>query len=207
LGPGSTIRPASTSPLQVTLDARLDPEAEPVGRTHPLVAGVADEVLSRAFAAEPDHPFARAGATFTNAVDRRTALLLLRIRYQLREETGGATQVESFAEGIVLAACRREDGPPRWLEPIDHAGRALADRAEPRANMEQPEKREHVAWALDFLDSGPWFRPVIEHRVGALANAHARLRRLTKAPLLEIQAHEPPDIMGCFVLVPIGRAG
>jgi hypothetical protein len=46
---------------------------------------------------------------------------------------------------------------------------------------------------------------VIEHRVAALADAHARLRRLTKAPKLEIHPHEPPDIMGCFVLVPTGR--
>src|SRR5690606_28008240 len=40
-------------PLRITLDARLDPDAEPVGRTHPVVAAVADEVLSRAFAPEP----------------------------------------------------------------------------------------------------------------------------------------------------------
>jgi hypothetical protein len=193
-------------PLRVTLDARLDPEAEPVGRTHPLVAAVADEVLSRAFATEPDAGFARAGAIFTDAVELRTILLLLRIRYLLREETGGPEPVESFAEEIVLAACRRGNGGQRWLEPIDRAGRALADRAEPTANMQQPEKTEHLAWALEFLGSADrWYRPVIEHRVAALADAHARLRRLTKAPKLEIHPHEPPDIMGCFVLVPTGR--
>jgi hypothetical protein len=164
-------------------------------------------VLSRAFAAELDPGFARAGAIFTNTVDRRTILLLLRIRYLLREETGAAEPVENFAEEIVLAACRREDGQLRWLEPIDRAGRELADRAEPRANMEQPEKREHVAWALDVLDSGSSLRRVIEHRIAALADAHARLRKVTKAPRLKIHAHEPPDVMGCFVLVPRGRAG
>jgi superfamily II DNA or RNA helicase len=195
-------------PLRITLDARLDPDAEPVGRTHPVVAAVADEVLSRAFAAEPDYGVARAGAIFTGAVDRRTALLLLRIRYLLREETGGAEPVESFAEEIVLAACRHEDGRLRWLEPIDRAGRELANRAEPVANMPPPEKREHLAWALDLVDSSDtWYRPVIEHRIAALADAHARLRRLTKAPRLEIHAHEPPDVMGCFVLVPTGRTG
>jgi hypothetical protein len=195
-------------PLKITLDARLDPGAEPIGRTHPLVAAVADEVLSRAFAPEPSPGFARAGAIFTNAVDRRTILLLLRIRYLLREETGGAEPVESFAEEIVLAACQRGDGQVRWLEPIDRAGRELAERAEPTANMPQPEKTEHLAWALDVLDpSKPWYQPVIEHRVAALADAHARLRRLIKAPRLEIKPHEPPDVMGCFVLVPTGRTG
>ena len=71
--------------------------------------------------------------------------------------------------------------------------------------MPQPEKRDHVAWVLELLESGPWYRPVIEHRVAALADAHARLRKLTKAPRLEIHAHEPPDVMGCFVLLPTGR--
>ena len=195
-------------PLEITLDARLAPDAEPVGRTHPLVAAVADEVLSRAFAAEVDQAFARAGAIYTDAVDLRTILLLLRIRYLLREQIqAGAEPVESFAEEIVLAACRREDGALRWLEPLDRAGRALADRAQPTANMLQPEKRDHLAWALGFLESnGTWFRPVVDHRVAALVDAHQRLRKLSRAPKLEIHPHEPPDIMGCFVLVPTGRA-
>lgn len=195
-------------PLTVTVDGRLDPDAEPIGRTHPLVAAVADDVLGRAFATESDPGFARAGAIFTDAVDLRTILLLLRIRYHLREETGGPEPVPSFAEEIVLAACQHDNGRLRWLEPIDRAGRDLADRAQPTANMQQPEKTDHLTWALDFLDAtGPWYRPVLDHRIAALADAHARLRRLTKAPRLEIHAHEPPDIMGCFVLVPVRRTG
>ena len=113
----------------------------------------------------------------------------MRIRYLLREQIqAGAEPVESFAEEIVLAACQREDGGLRWLEPIDRAGRALADRAQPTANMSQPEKREQLAWALDFLESnGTWYRPVVDHRVAALVDAHQRLRKLTRAP----QARDP----------------
>lgn len=194
-------------PIRVTLDGRLDPDALVLGRTHPLVETVADEVLGRAFAPEPDDLFSRAGAMFTNAVSLRTILLLLRIRYCLREQAGAAAEpINLFAEEIVLAACRRDDGHLRWLEPLERVGRELADQAEPAANMAQPERVEHVAWALDFLKAqGEWWRAVIEHRVAALADAHARLRKLTQTPKLEITAHEPPDIMGCFVLVPSGR--
>jgi hypothetical protein len=39
-------------------------------------------------------------------------------------------------------------------------------------------------------------------RVAALQAAHARLRKLTKAPRLKVSPHEPPDILGCFVLLP-----
>jgi superfamily II DNA or RNA helicase len=196
-------------PVRITLDGRLDPKALVLGRTHPLVETVADDVLGRAFAPEPGDVFSRAGAMYTNAVSLRTILLLLRIRYLLREQAHAeAEPINLFAEEVVLAACRRDDGRLRWLESLDRAGRELADKAEPAANMAQGERVEHVAWALDFPKAQhDWWREVVDHRVEALEDAHARLRKLTKAPQLEITAHEPPDVMGCFVLVPTGRTG
>jgi hypothetical protein len=38
--------------------------------------------------------------------------------------------------------------------------------------------------------------------VAALVESHARLRTHTGAPSLEVLPHEPPDVMGCYVLVP-----
>jgi hypothetical protein len=127
-------------PLRVTLDARLDPEAEPVGRTHPLVAAVADEVLSRAFATEPDAGFARAGAIFTDAVELRTILLLLRIRYLLREETGGPRAGRELRRGD---RARRLPARERRaaLAGADRPGRARARRSG-RADREHAAARE-----------------------------------------------------------------
>ena len=151
-----------------------------VGRTHPLVAAVADEVLSRAFAAEADQAFARAGAIYTNAVDLRTILLLLRIRYLLREQIQADTEpVESFAEEIVLAACQRDDGGLRWLEPIDRAGRALADaRSRPRTCHRRKSGISSPGRWISSNSDRAWFRPVVDHRVAALVEAHQRLRKL-----------------------------
>lgn len=58
-------------------------------------------MLGQAFLPEGDERLARAGALFTDAVSKWTALMLLRFRYRLVEAT------EEFPEEIVLAAFER----------------------------------------------------------------------------------------------------
>jgi superfamily II DNA or RNA helicase len=185
-------------PIDVTFDRQKDQYALYLGRTQPLVARVCDAVLGQAFALGTDDRFARAGAMFTDAVSRWTGLALLRFRYRLREAT------EEFAEEIVLAAFERGEGGPRWLEPLDTAGRNLADAAQPKANISREERVGHVERAFRIFRSHPdWFRPVLDWRVAELDAAHRRLRALLKERHLTIQPHLPPDIIGCFILVPV----
>jgi hypothetical protein len=57
---------------------------------------------------------------------------------------------------------------------------------------------------LDLLkDNSDWFRPILDWRVAELDDAHRRLRALLKECPLKIHPHTPPDILGCFVLVPV----
>jgi hypothetical protein len=184
-------------PIMVTFDRRKDEEAIYLGRTQPLVARVCDAVLGEAFAPDGNQRFARAGAMFTDAAARWTALLLMRLRYRLVEAT------EEFAEEIVLAAFQRSDRGPHWLEPFASAGRELAEKASPKANISPEERTAHVERALDLLNDDPdWFRPILNWRVAELEAAHKRLRALLKERPLKIHPHTPPDILGCFVLVP-----
>jgi superfamily II DNA or RNA helicase len=185
-------------PLRVTFDRLKDETAVYLGRTHPLIEAYCNEVLGQAFAPEPEELFARAGAIYTDAVRRRTCILLLRCRYLLKE------QVEEFAEEIILAGCQRHEGRLVWLEPLDEAPRQLLEAARPVANMAAPERAAQVAWALDMLKEGDWFTPLVSWRVNRLQESHQRLRKLVKAPKLTIQPHTPPDILGCYVLVPGG---
>ncbi len=186
-------------PLRVTFDRRKDQDALYLGRTHPLVALVCDSVLGEAFGPAADDRFARAGAMYTDAVGHRTVLLLLRFRYLLHETT------DEFAEEIVLAGFRREDGAIAWIEPFAEAPRALVEAARPVANMEPAERQEQIAWALEFLAGrADWHKPLTDWRLGELQAAHDRLRRLMKARTLTVDPHSPPDILGCFVLVPAG---
>jgi hypothetical protein len=188
-------------PARVAFTTVRDP-APVLGRTHPTVAALCEAVLGQAFGAQPDALFARTGAMRTDAVRQRTVLVLLRLRYSLEEE------IEEFAEEVVLAAFERRDGRLHWLEPLDTAGREIAAAAHPAGNIGPQEKVEQIAWALGFLTgTQEWYAPVVTLRVAALQAAHARLRKLTKAPRLKVSPHEPPDIFGCFVLLPAGGAG
>jgi hypothetical protein len=172
-----------------------------LGRTHPAVAAMCEAVLGQAFGGEPDALFARTGAMRTDAVRLRTVLVLLRLRYALEEE------VEEFAEEVVLAAFERRDGRLQWLEPFETAGREIAAAARPVGNVEAAEKAEQIGWALEFLTGTQnWHAPIVTARVAELEVAHTRLRKLTKAPRLKVLPHEPPDILGCFVLLPSGTA-
>jgi hypothetical protein len=185
-------------PITVTFDRRNDEEALYLGRTQPLVARVCDAVLGEAFSPENDERFARAGAMFTDAVSKWTALTLLRLRYRFVEAT------EEFAEEIVLATFERGDGKPQWLQPYATAGRELAEKALPRANISRDERTSHVERALNLLrNDSNWFRPILDWRVAELDAAHKRLRALLKERPLKIYPHTPPDILGCFVLVPL----
>jgi hypothetical protein len=208
LAPG-TLKPKLTEfaptgefPVAVTFDRRKDENAPYLGRTQPLVARVCDAVLGEAFAPVGDERFARAGAMFTDAVTKWTALMLLRLRYRLIEAT------EEFAEEIVLAAFEHGGRHPDWLEPYATAGCELAEKALPKANISRQERTTHVERALALLrDDADWFRPILDWRVAELDAAHRRLRALLKERPLKIYPHTPPDILGCFVLVPIKGNG
>jgi superfamily II DNA or RNA helicase len=186
-------------PLAVTFTGPGDERTEYLGRTHPVVAGYCDRVLGAALGPEPDERFARCGASFTRAVTLRTGVVLLRLRYLLHE------RVEEFAEEVVLAAFQRREGRLVWLDPFDSAARELMDQAEPAANMPAGERAEHVAWALQFLQDQPdWAAPILAWRQAQLQASHNRLRKLVRAATLDVRPHTPPDILGCWVLVPVG---
>lgn len=187
-------------PLRVVFDRLKDATGEFVGRTHPITAAYADAVIGAALAPTGSDLFSRVGATYTDAVTERTGVALLRIRYLLRERDD-----DQFAEEVVLAAFDRADGALRWLEPFEERARALLDGTRPLANMPTVERRAHVQWALELLERDGSSLPVIDARVRQLEDSHARLRKLTRAAALTVRPHTPPDILGCYVLVPGGR--
>lgn len=186
-------------PLRLTTDPLADPTALTVGRTHALVMTFCDAVLGEALGPRGSSLFSRCGAIVTDAVSLRTAVLLLRLRYRLRE------RVDEFAEEVVPAAFQRRDGQLVWLEPLERAGAALLESARPTANLPPDERRRHVEWALGLLSDQPrWYESVVAQRTEALQGANDRLRKLVRATKLQVEAHTPPDILGCYVLVPGG---
>jgi len=134
----------------------------------------------------------------THAVERRTAVFVLRLRYLLRERGRAPT----FAEEIVTAACTPENGALNWIALRESAAELLAE-ASPARNLSLDELSEHVRWALGLLERNEdWHRAIVDERVAALSTAHERLREQARGGRLGIEPHKPPDVLGCFALVP-----
>ena len=147
-----------------------------------------------------DPRFARAGAIFTRAVDIRTVVLVLRLRYLIEDR--GARQ---FAEEAAVGAYRRDPDRPGRLVRIEEDGLQLLEEAEPATNMAPGEREEHVRWALGMLNGSGWDDGIVEERTAALEGAHRRLSRAVDgAGAASVKPHPPPDIIGCYVLVPAG---
>ena len=183
-------------PMRVAFEGVPTNGVDLLGRNHPVVATAAEVVLAQALEGG-DSRFARSGAIFTRAVERRTAVLVLRLRYLIEAES------QQFAEEVVVAAFQGDGNGLRWLSPTQGEALRLLQDAEVAANMPQAERQEHVQWALERLE-GDWAGGIVAERVSALEAAHARLRRAVKGAKARVTPHPPPDIIGCYVLVPAG---
>ena len=202
----SNALPDSEFPLRVCFDQTPRADALSVIRNHPVVSTLADGVLGAAMSDEGDARFARCGAIYTDAARRRTAALLLRLRYLLNE-SGNRT----YAEEIVTAAFYRAGGQIRWL-PLYQDGApdgelretalALLTDAKPARNMPADERSRNVSDMLGMLDKQPdWHNHIVAERKAAIVAAHERLRGAIGGKPLQVDA-KPPDIIGCYALVP-----
>lgn len=183
-----------TTPLPRGLEG-----AEEVDRNHPLVMWGSDRILAKAFSPRPEPQFARCGAAHTVAVKRRTALVLLRLRYRL-ERRGGH---DLFAEEVVTAAFTSTSNGADWVAPDTPDALALLD-ATPVGSISQTERTQQVQWALEALDkhAEDLMRLVCE-RAKEVEEAHERLRQQIGGRRVRVTPYEP-DTLGVYVLMPGG---
>ena len=189
--------PLAHFPMKVTFMDVSPEDVVRLGRNHPIVVTLADAVIAESLH-KNNALFARCGAVFTNTVKSRTAVLILRCRYQLIETN------EQFAEEVVTAAFQRgENDSVNWLEPLQDKSLTLLRTVTPVSNMSSEEKKAQVRWALEMLKN-KWFEDIVTQRARVLEESHARLRKVAHASPLKVIPHTPPDILGCYVLVPAG---
>jgi len=169
-----------------------------VGRNHPLTAILAEHLLGQALAPESDRPpAARSAVIRTDAVARRTTLLLLRLRHLLKEWNAAST----LAEECVVCGFRGRPGSLTWLS--EEKAMCLLEEARPRANVSQHERQEWLKEALSWLDElAPELARLAHERAGRLLEAHRRVRKITREGRLDIQPHLPADVLGIYVLLP-----
>lgn len=181
------------------------PGATFIHRTHPLVACLADHLLERALdsdGGERDQAndwIARTGGIFTDMVETRTIVLLLRLRHQLTMTYGTQSRLLLCEEAVTLAF-EGTDSPKTVGE---ESAQRLLD-AEPTRNMPVALRDRHVQQALDAL---PHWQPLLEslarQQADQLRQDHIRVREASAGKGgYRVTPGLPVDVMGVFVLVP-----
>lgn len=177
-------------------------------RAHPFVAGLAAYLLDCALDPLRDGRAARAGAIRTTAVAGTTTLLVVRHRFDLHRAGSASASTAGrrlLAEDATVVAFEGDPDAPRWL-PADAVTPLL--EAVPSGNVSAQSAREFVG---DVLAAAAAWRPHLDDearlRANELLDAHQRVRASVgqAAASWRVEPHLPPDVLGCYVLLPGGR--
>lgn len=191
--------PAGNDALEILSDGQLMLE-----RTNPIVQAVAAHTLDQALDGNGTPAIAaRCAAIRTRAVQRRTSLLLARIRFHLTIRQGNRPERKLLAEDAHILAFAGQPENPDWLD-IDAAEQLLAARPDANISHEQA-----VTFITRLVASLPSLRPelnrIASERAAALAATHARVREGAGARgKVTVDAQLPVDILGAYVLLPAG---
>jgi hypothetical protein len=184
---------------KITFESPTPEDVTFIGRNHPLVEGLAEHLFDLAFhPTNGDSPAARCGVICTDAVERRTTLFLLRLRFLVYEADADTPTLaeETMAWGF-------QGSPPKITALPATAARELLDNATPIANVDLAEKRRVLAEVLPFWSAVELqLRQLVNERATALQESHHRVRQLLKHKKARIEPHFPPDLLGVLVLIP-----
>ena len=197
-------------PVDATFKARFElPVAEGVlhlNRTHPVVENLATFVMDTALDPMEEGVAHRCGVIRTHSVERRTTLLLLRMRFSITSHKGDIEH-ESLAEECRLLAFEGSPENPTWL---DEATTEQLLGVTPDQNVPPPQ----AARVLETITSGfITLKPALEDAAQAhaeqLLEAHERVRVAARArgrrPVIE--PFLPVDVLGLYVFLPIPKSG
>lgn len=170
---------------------------EYVGRNHPLVEGLARYLLEEALEKLEEPTAARCGFVMTDGVEKRTTLLLLRLRHLL----DSPKQESLLAEECLVAGFTGSPSNPLWLETEEAL--SLLHKVEPVGDMPLPLKRMEIQELLDRLDElKEELEFIAEARSQILSQSHRRVRNITKEGQVRVKPQLPMDILGVYVLQP-----
>ena len=189
-------------PFKGRFDLPLDEDELYLGRTSPIIEGLAGWTIDQALdpVARDNRPVAaRCGVISTSAVPVRTVVIVGRFRYQLQVASAATETI--LCEEIVPLACTGGADSPQWL-PRDEAERLLLAR--PDRNLIQSAIDQQLSWLLPSL---PAFQrslaAMATERANAQLAAHERVREASRAKgRVTVRPLTPVDVLGAYVLLP-----
>lgn len=175
-----------------------------LGRTHPVVEGLAAHVLETALDPDLEGPGKRCGVISTKDVSTRTTVMLLRLRFHIVNKDRGGVERPLLAEDVALVGFTGNPRKAQWLteeelEPL------LA--ASPAADLPIGSKRSHMHRILDGAEAlQDTLRELATQRAEALLEAHRRVRKAAKTGVraTKVELAGEPDVLGAFLYLPAG---
>ncbi|MEH2103221.1 MAG: helicase-related protein [Nostoc sp.] len=177
---------------------------EYVGRNHPLVEGLARYILEDALSHTTEPIAARCGFTTTNAVQKRTTLLLVRLRHLLDSskrsiETRNTTSL--LAEECAVIGFTGSPSSPCWLTQLEAT--SLLQQAKPVSDVTKAIKQVEISELLQRLEElQPDLEKFARERAEELLQSHRRVRTMTQEGRIRVTPQLPMDILGIFILQP-----
>ncbi|WP_088889838.1 helicase-related protein [Leptolyngbya ohadii] len=170
---------------------------EYVGRNHPLVEELARHLLEAALENTQDPIAARCGFTVTDAVEKRTTLVLLRLRHLLE----GGNRQSLLAEECLVAGFTGSPANPLWLEPED--AQNLLQQVQPTGDKPIALKRMEIAELLERMEElQEDLEFLAKERSQSLSQSHRRVRAITKEGQIRVKPQLPMDTIGVYILQP-----
>lgn len=176
-----------------------------VGRTHPIIAGLADHLIDTALDPLGGGIARRAGAIRTSGVSVRHTVLLLRMRFDVRSRTSRDGEHVGLAEEVRVAAFRGDPGSPEWLT-AEEADRLL-DVA-PTANIISDQARDAIERVTSGFDAlVPALDRLAAARAADLEGEHQRVRDIAALTArTSVTPQLPIDVLGIYALLPAPKA-
>lgn len=179
-------------------------------RTHPLIEGLAAYVMDTAIDSEenPRYPpiASRCGLIRTSAVQTRTTLLLLRLRFHIHTPNRSGREIQPLlAEESRLFAFRGSPQQAEWFDDEQEIARLLD--AHSQANTPQAQIQHFLRQVLAAYPThlAPRLEEVLRERAEALREAHRRVRRSASVMIrgVNVEPQLPPDVLGVYVYLPL----
>jgi superfamily II DNA/RNA helicase len=174
-------------------------------RTHPFVEALASHLVGTAIDDPSASKAARSGAIRTQAVAKRTTLLLLRLRYHILRTVGSDTR-ELLAEECCIVGFEGAPEQATWLS-LKQAESLLA--AAPDANIAPEQSRQFVAKVVEATQAlAPHLDTFAAERAKTLLAVHRQLRDESRIKGLkyDVRPQLPADVLGVYVLLPAGAS-
>jgi hypothetical protein len=179
--------------------ARQTPGVLNLNRTHPIVEGLATHVMDTALDPISESIARRCGVIRAGQVERRTTVLLKRLRYHI---IGSLQPTPLLVEDCQLLAFEGSPQNAQWL------GSEMAEallQVVPEENISHDLATNALNRIMDGFDA---IRPHLDEMAivqgDAVLNAHRRVRQAsrTKGVRYNIKPILPPDVLGIYVYLP-----